>query len=83
MLISVFKIRAGTPPTMDLGGTSAITTALGAMTDPAPIVMGPMMRAPAPMKTRSPMFGTTLWCERPPMVIPCPMVTSRPITVSL
>ena len=51
---TVINWRAGTPPTTTPGGTSRITTAPAATTDPAPTVTPGMISESAPMKAPAP-----------------------------
>jgi len=49
-------MMAGTPATTTFEGTGLITTALAAMITSSPIVVSPMILAPEPIQTLSPIF---------------------------
>ena len=70
MSISVFKTRAGLPPTIELDSTSSTTTELAAIITLSPIVTPPIIAAPEPILTLEPSTGNFPDCffEDPPKV---------------
>ena len=71
-----------TQPPTEPGGTSLTTRALAPTFDPSPMVIGPMILAPAPSSTPLPMVGCRLNRprERPPRVTWWYISTSSPIS---
>ena len=71
----------GLPTTVELGGTSWMTTLLAPILAPWPTVIGPSSLAPEPMVTLSSTVGWRLPVAKPvpPSVTPWYIVTSSPI----
>ena len=54
------EVFAGIPVTTEFGGTSFTTSALAPTLVPSPMVIGPMILAPAPSRTLLP-IGCPTW----------------------
>src|SRR3990172_3932552 len=79
---SLYVIRPGTPTTTQFGGTSRTTTDPAPMRALSPIVIAPMIAAPAPTTTLLPSVGWRFSRVRlvPPSVTPWSSVTFPPIS---
>jgi hypothetical protein len=56
-----FITFAGTPPTIEYGGTSLVTTALAKTTAPSPIVTPPTIKAPSPIQQSFPIITENIF----------------------